>query len=364
MDSQALLKVTKNGFTWWAEGLLAWLPDSVMQKVRIQPYVQCAMTGERAILSLVNKKGEQHDELRFDLATENTDNAVLKTWLLNYQKYESVLLVPEQHCLVKLILMPAQAKDNLDEMIKFEVDRQTPFSLDDVHVGYQLENDELDSSEQLLSVTLAVVPKQYINGIIDRLTAFSLPIKSILIEQPGQQAVKIPLSEVKQVPITSSRFNLWLSGLVLLLLVMAVYKPVNFYQEELEAIQPTLAQTKKQALQVKELKQQNKVMIDRIQFLDTKLLDYRLRVDILNELAELLPQHTWLELSEFKGNKLNLFGQSSAATELITLLINTGHFEAVRFISPLTHDVKSGNDRFRIEAVIKPRQKDGEADEL
>ena len=190
MDSQALLKVAKNGFTWWAEGLLAWLPDSVMQQVRIQPYVQCAMTGERAILSLVNKKGEQHDELRFDLATENIDNAVLKTWLLNYQKYESVLLVPEQHCLVKSIQMPAKAKDNLDEMIKFEVDRQTPFSLDDVHVGYQLENDELDSSKQLLSVTLAVVPKHYINGIIDRLTAFSLSIKSILIEQPGQQAVK------------------------------------------------------------------------------------------------------------------------------------------------------------------------------
>lgn len=366
MNRQALLEITKNGFTWWTEGLLAWLPDSVMQKVRLQPYVQCAIKDERAILSLVSKNGEQHDELRFDLATENTDNAVLKTWLKNYQQYENVLLVPEEHCLVKSIPMPAQAKDNLEEMIKFEVDRQTPFSLDDVHVGHQVENDGIENPEQSLSVTLAVVPKHYINEIIDRLTTFSLPIKSILIEQRGQQAVKIPLSPVKQAPIDSSRLNLWLSGLALILMMMAIYKPVVFYQEELEAIQPILVQAKTQALQVSELKQQNKVMIDRIQFLDTKLLDYRLRVDILNELAELLPQHTWLERSEFKDNKLNLFGQSAAATELITLLIKTGHFEAVRFISPLTHDVKSGDDRFRIEAEIRPRprQMEGAANEL
>jgi general secretion pathway protein L len=364
MNRQAFLKVAKNGFTWWTEGLLAWLPHSVMQKVRSQPYVQCAIKGERAMLSLVSIKGEQHDELHFDLATENTDNVVVRTWLQNYQEYERVLLIPEQHCLVKSIQMPAQAKDNLDEMIKFEVDRQTPFSLDNVRVGYQLENDEIETSEQQLSVTLAVVPKLYINEIIDRLTAFSLPIKSILIERRGQQAVKIILSEVKQSSITSSRLNIWLSGLALLLMMMALYKPVIFYQEELDAIQPILAQIKKQALQVNELKQQNNVMIDRFQFLDTKVLDYRLRVDILNELAQLLPQHTWLELSEFKGNKLNLFGQSSAATVLISLLINTGHFEAVRFISPLTHDVKSGNDKFRIEAVMKPRQTEGEADGL
>ena len=364
MNRQALLKTAKNGFTWWTEGLLAWLPDSVMQKVSLQPYVQCAIKGERAILSFVSKKGEQHDELRFDLATENTDNAVLKTWLQNYQKYESVLLISEQHCLVKSIQMPTQAKDNLDEMIKFEVDRQTPFSLDDVHVGYQLDEAEIETSNQSLSVTLAVVPKQFVSEIVDRLTAFSLPIKSMLIEQRGQQGVKIPLSEVKQAPMNSSSLNLWLSGLALLLMMMVIYKPVVFYQEELEAIQPILAQTKNQALQVNKLKLQNKVMVDRIQFMDAKLLDYRLRVEILNELAQLLPQHTWLELSEFKGNKLNLFGQSSAATELITLLINTGHFEAVRFISPLTHDVKSGNDRFRIEAVIKARQIKGTADGL
>jgi general secretion pathway protein L len=363
MNRQALLKIAKNGFTWWTQGLLAWLPDSVMQKVRLQPYVQCAIKGERGILSLVSKKGEQHDELRFDLAIENTDNAVVKNWLQNYQKYERVLLVPEQHCLVKSIQMPAQAKDNLDEMIKFEVDRQTPFSLDDVHVGYQLEKDELDSN-QSLAVTLAVVPKHFVSESVDRLMAFSLPIKSMLIEQHGQQGVKISLSEIKQAPTTSSRLNLWLSGLALLLMMMVLYKPVSFYQEELESIQPILAQTKKQAFQVNELKQQNKLMVDRNQLLNTKLLNYRLRVDILNELAQLLPQHTWLELSEFNGNKLNLFGQSAAAIELITLLINTGHFEAVHFISPLTHDVKSGKDRFRIEASIKPRQKEGEVNGL
>jgi general secretion pathway protein L len=358
MDIQGLLKIVKNGFIWWIQGLLAWLPESVIQKIRLQPYVQCAIKGKCAILSLVSKKGEQHDELRFDLTTENTDNAVLKNWLQNYQKYERVLLVPEQHCLVKTIQMPAQAKDNLDEMIKFEVDRQTPFSLDNVHVGYQLEKDELDSN-QSLAVTLAVVPKQFVNEIVERLTAFSLPIKSILIEQRGEQRVKIPLSGTKQAPMNSSRLNLWLSGLALLLMVIVLYKPVVFYQEELEMIQPILAETKKQALQVNELKQKNKLMVDRIQFLNTKLADYRLRVEILNELAQLLPLNTWLELSEFNGNKLKLFGQSAVAIELITLLINTGHFEEVHFISPLTHDVKSGNDRFRIEASIKPRQKEG-----
>ena len=358
MEMSALSQIINKGFSWWCQGLLAWLPETMSLKTRPKPYIQCSVDGNIATLSLINKKGIQQDKLQFDLSL-NSEQAAVNVWLKRHQKYDRVLLVPQQQSLVKSLHFPAQAKDNLQDIIKFEIDRQTPFSSDSVYHGFLL-NDANDKTTQSLSVNLAVVPKQVVNDLLGRLTPYSLSFSSLLIVDDKQREIKLPLADVEQNPVQSSRLNIWLSSLFVLLTLMLFYKPVMFYQEQLELIEPRLSVVKKQAQFVSELKQQNKKMSGHFQFLDAKLDDYNLRLDILNVLAQRLPQHTWLEFSEIKDKKLSLYGQSEDATDLIEILTNTNLFESVRFTSPLTHDAKSGKDRFRLEAVIKTRETDAD----
>ena len=354
MNKKAIVKLIKAAFSWWCQGLLAWLPDALSLKTRPKPYIQCAVEGDAATLSLINKKGIQQDKLQFEMSL-NSEQAAVKAWINRPNKCDQILLVQEQQSLVTQIQMPAQAKDNLNEMITFEIERQTPFSSDKVYHGFQL-NEDNDQTTQSLSVRLAVAPKQVVNDLLERLSTYSLSFSSLLIVDDKQRQIKLSLADVDQSSIESSGLNVWLTSLLVLLTLMLFYKPVMYFQEQLELIEPRISEVKKQAQFVSELKQQNKKMSAHFQFLDTKLDDYNLRLDILSELAQRLPQHTWLEFSEIKDKKLSLYGQSEAATDLIEILINTELFDSVRFTSPLTNDVKSGKDRFRLEAMLKTRE--------
>lgn len=131
-----------------------------------------------------------------------------------------------------------------------------------------------------------------------------------------------------------------------------LYSPIIKFESALEAIQPALAEAKKQAVVVSKLKKDNGLMAEQVQFIDSRLTDYHFRIAILKKLTQLLPTHTWLEQSEINDNILTIRGESAAAPDLIALLTNTGYFSDVHFSAPTTHNEKTAKDRFRIQALI------------
>jgi general secretion pathway protein L len=352
MNSQAILASIKNAFIWWGHGLLAWLPKRWIQKLYGTPIIKCVITADLATLSLVDKQGVVKDELCFNLSSQQADRSLIDAWLNKYKATKAVLQISDDESLITHIHMPSQAKNNLVGMLDYEIDRQTPFAVEDVYYSHHFDDNKREGNSLL--VTLAVVPKQFVVDRVVRLAEFSVSITELLLTNSTQTPIAIPLTESKPKQSALICLNISLLVLATMLMLMLMYKPVLYYQQQMDALQPALNDMKKQAQHVSQLKKQNEALHARGQFLTTISNQYYSKLVILNELAERLPSHTWLTFSEFKNTSLTLYGQSEAATDLIELLTNTGHFESVRFIAPLTHDKPSGKDLFRIEAVFKP----------
>jgi general secretion pathway protein L len=337
--------------SWWRAGLVAWLPEKWRGENRQRAHIQCVYTSDSLLFRRVDKQGGIGEEKQFNIDTVLGDKAQLEKWLSRYPEDEIVLCVAEEKVLSKRINLPIQARENLSAVIQFEIDRQTPFKPEQVYTSFDVV--DRDTTETTLSVLLSVVPKQSVAPTLEILKQLGLsPSKLVLQSQKGADSQVTLLAKTKR-QSKGSLVNYGLAAFAFILLLLVLYQPLYHYESLSEAIIPELAQAKKQATQVNALKRENEAILNRLKYVDVQLAKYRQRIIILNELAMVLPVHTWLERSEIQGPTITLAGESSAASDLISLLTETGHFDDVHFSAPTTHNNKSGKEHFQIEALIK-----------
>lgn len=348
MDKQSSIVLLGTAFDWWKEGLLACLPDRLQYIPKQKPILQCAIDGDIFKIHVSDKLGVKLDSLSFDLNSEKS-NDVLTKWLQPYKTHDVVLVLSDEQYLLKPLSLPAQAKDNIEQIIQFEVDRQTPFSADQVYIGYQL-NDNQEGKN--ISLTLAVVPKHFIAKIVDYLASTVFQINTLLVDDSSTN-IKIVLSELNTHSPRFSQLNYWLVGLTVILTLAVLYKPIIYYEDAIDTIRTPLATAKKQAQGVSQLNAENAEMVERAQFLDKKSGNYRPRTALMNELAFVLPNHTWLEQSTVRDTLLTIQGESASASDLIALLTDSSYLTEVRFSAPTTMNDRTGKDRFKIQALIE-----------
>ena len=80
---------------------------------------------------------------------------------------------------------------------------------------------------------------------------------------------------------------------------------------------------------------------------------------VLEEVAQRLPDSTWLDRFELRGETLQVAGSSDAASSLIEVLEGSAILSGARFVSPVTQDLRSGRERFHISTQVVLPHPDG-----
>jgi Tfp pilus assembly protein PilN len=75
-------------------------------------------------------------------------------------------------------------------------------------------------------------------------------------------------------------------------------------------------------------------------------------LEILKQLTEMIPKHTWLTQLRISGQTLEMSGMSKAASDLIPILEKSGWLTKSEFVSPILTDANK-LEHFRIKAEIK-----------
>jgi len=75
-------------------------------------------------------------------------------------------------------------------------------------------------------------------------------------------------------------------------------------------------------------------------------------VELLRELTAILPDDTWLDRLQVKGDSVQIIGQSSKASALIGIVESSKLFSGAAFTSPVTTDPRTGKERFMLSARI------------
>lgn len=347
-------------WAWWTEELLGLLPESWLQRLRQRGATllieldgnQCQLRfGNYASAEvLASAPFEASGELPAMLATPLKARAA--------KADQVVLRLPAERGLRKIVSLPAATEASLGNVLRFELDRHTPFSSEQVYFGYRILKREAD--RQRLQVELQLVPKTYLDPLLAQLASLDVhPGRvSLSVADDSEQASAgwidlLPAS--RRGPRASWRSSRTLQWALLLLgLAALILLPLQQRQYSAERLQQQLLQPKAQAERAAAVQSE----LQQLESGRTFLVEQQLRATqtllLLSELTQLLPDHTWLTRFEVNQQRVRLEGESAEASSLIGLLERSQYLHNVSFVSPITNNPRTQRDRFSLQAEHRP----------
>ncbi len=345
-------------FAWWWEELLGCLPARWRRELAQQPPV-LRVTRQGNGWLLERRRGAQVEaveELAADSDPMLQRAAVARLKDSGEEPVRSVRLeLPSARALLRRIQLPLAAESNLAGVIGFEMDKHTPFKADQVYSAWRVVRQ--DTASRQLVLDLAVVPKAVLDEELAALAALELSPSEVDLRR-GDTAAGLnllPAGRRQRAGNPTQRLNLILGISAIALLFVMLNESVTARKESLEVLRDAVAADRQKAEHVETLKRQVQEAIVAANFLADRKCVQAPTIEVVNELTNLLPDHTWLERMTFFGRQVQLQGQSQQANALIALLGQAKTVRDPQFQGVIQPDMTSGKERFSLQAnlVIK-----------
>lgn len=143
-----------------------------------------------------------------------------------------------------------------------------------------------------------------------------------------------------------------LSGMIILLLAGGILSSIikemihlSKMNKQLEDIRPALEE-------VYTLKKRLEDTEGKLKIIEGIKREHPSQLDLLAELATILPHDTWLTNMEYSKGGIHISGFSNSASGLLPILETSRHFENVEFIGSITTGIE-GKEKFRIKARLR-----------
>ncbi|MGA6182264.1 PilN domain-containing protein [Stenotrophomonas sp. NPDC077421] len=348
------------GLRWWRRSLLAWLPARWQwalgwSRSRLLLSVQAGQ------VRLMQETGAMIGPV-VDVPLSTSPTALDSLRDARLRTLPRHWLLPASAVLRRPLRLPAAAAERLHDVVRFEIDRQTPFDASQVAFDVR-ELGVLDDGQ--LQVELVVVPLQALaqwaqqygawsQGLagLDAVDAAGVPLGVNLLPPAQRQATRDPMR----------RWNLLLGAASVLLLVLAGLQLLDNRQAAAERLRAQVDAAARDARQVAAERQQLQSLVDGAAFLEQQRGRHASSVEIWNELTRLLPDGTYLEKLSIEGNTLQLIGLSREASQLVPLLQVSPLWRKVNLTGVLQADGgAAGRDRFTLTAELQPLPGQGTA---
>lgn len=336
---------------WWGHGLLAWLPARWRGLL--------ATGDDRLLLSsqgdevqlLLQRQGSVSalDRLPSPLAAE-TLAAVLHG---RAQQLPRWLLLPAGLGLRRRLLLPAAAGPRLDAVLGFEIERQTPFSADAVlHAGRILQA----RADGQLEVELVVVPKRQFEAIAAALGGDSAQLAGVALADAQGHA----LAGINLLPVAQRRgrrnpwrgWNLGLALLAALALALGLAQLLDNRRAAADALQMRMHAREDRARAVSDQRQQLLAAQEGGSWLRAQRNGRPSAVEVMDALAQRLPEGTYLEKLAIDGDQLTLIGVSNQAAALVGKLEGAPQWRSPALSGALQQDPRTRLDRFTVVAQL------------
>jgi general secretion pathway protein L len=270
------------------------------------------------------------------------------------QDLRLALCLPSASGLRRVIALPLAARDNLAQVVRFEIDRQTPFRAEQVYVDVR--EVAQPATEGRFAVELVAVPKSTLDPLLERLAALRIRIDAVDLRAPDGRA-GANLLPPEQRPSRSDprrRLNIALATACVLLVGLVLGQWLHNRQQALAEMQAQVDTMRSEAQQVATLRQQLQDNAGAAGFLAQKKKDTVSVLALLDELTRRLPETAWLErFSVDSGGQLGFQGQSVQAAKLIDALKDATLIRDVGFQGSIQPDPTTGKERFYMVGKVR-----------
>ena len=345
---------------WWAHNLAAWLPARVRRvlgfdrgrllmqvqgdavQVRLQQggdlrdlgaVPQLALPGEDAIVAPV-------DPLATLLPPRLAD---LPRWLL----------LPAAAGLRRPLTLPGAAGDRLRDVVGFEIDRQTPFTADNVAFDARVLGRR--DADGLIEAELVVVPCQRLDAPLSSLGPMADSLAGIDLCAENGQPLGVNLLDPALRRRHGDAFRYWNLALAVVAVIAVAATMWQLLANRRAAADELEARIASQATAARSAAAERQALIDLIEgqaFLDRERAQRPTTVEVLDELTQRLPDSTYLEKLAIEDNNLLMIGLSREAPSLVQRLQGSKLWRAPSLTGALMPDPVSGRDRFTLTAEL------------
>lgn len=260
-----------------------------------------------------------------------------------------VLWLPDPQCLVRQISLPLAAAENLREVLGFEMDRHTPFKVDQVYFDFRIVR--RDPQKGRLAVQMVLAPRVAVDSALDFLVGVGAPATGIAMKEPSINLMP-PERRVGNTSL-QQRINVAMLATVVVLALTAVFLPLWQKHEAMQNLLPQVDNAKRQAGAASGLRQELEQLVAVNNYLLEKKRVRTSTLALFNELARILPEDTWVRQLDLRGRELQIIGETASSSKLIALFDGSPKFEKARYRSKLTKGMALKGESYHIEAQLK-----------
>lgn len=327
--------------SWWWEGLLSCLPTAWRERVYPEP-IRMVIQADHADIVFGERVGSGpiRELTRYPLALLDEENLDLP----NSQGREVVLELSSSQALAQTIHLPLAAERNLRQVITYELDRLTPFPAEMIHFDARVLDHQPD--RRSLQVRFALVLRSVLDPLLDRLRKQGLAPQRVTLAGDGSGIDLLPPGRRARRRSRKGYLQNALLIAVLLTLSAALILPLWQQRQLVLELIPEVEQAQREAQQVLVLREQRDSAIAASRFLVEQRQSRPLVIDVLRELTDLLPDHTWVEQLDLRGARVEVRGESRDAGALLARVEDSELFRGASFGAPITKDQRSNRDRF------------------
>ena len=347
----------KRGFdsfwSWWSAELIAILPQDFRETIAQRSQRLFVELDGADVVVLQGINGQAREMTR--CALDTPDNTATNP---PQDVRDTVLLLPDDSVLTKPMTLPLAAEENLREVLAFEMDRETPFSADQLYYDFTVTDRQ--SGQQTLSLDLVYAPRTLVDELLDSLSLHGIrPDVLTCLSGTGEELRPVnllPASKRKNTRKIVQRSNIALACLALLLLVTVISLPIIQKRQLIQALEPQVQEAVAEATEGNQLRQDVEKLAEGSAFLVQKKQTNLLVIQVINEIARILPDHTWINRFDLSGDEIQLQGQSSSAAELIALVESSPLLHNARFRSSVIQVPRTNAERFHLSAEVNWEQ--------
>lgn len=345
---------------WWARELAFLVPTKIRRffhapQAAIIIYAKSEqfelryeLGGEQQPLATVARDDLQNDTIQKLLSQERFKNALI------------ILRLSSADALVKNLNLPLAAQANIAQVVRYELDRYSPFKAEQVYFATRIER--VDNEAAQIALQLLISPKKNLETFYNDCKTLGMTPSIVDVEDAPNDLQNLhsaynllPLHLQPKVKNTTRFLTGGLLTLLFLLSFASLILPVWLEYQGVQELEEKLSKIEKEVKAVKNLQAEMDTLREETQLLIDEKTATPPVVAILNEISALMKDDSWLSYLQYSDGQIQLQGESQAASNLLADLEASDYFANVSFASPVTQDKASGLERFQITAqVTKP----------
>jgi len=263
------------------------------------------------------------------------------------------LLLDNKQVLRRVLSLPLAAESKLREVVSFEIDRQTPFTLD--QVTFEVRVLSRNTQSKTCQVELIVLPKQTLEKALKPLGVLAGDLSGVDVVDEQQQTLNVNFLP-STMRAASSNQNTWLNlGLAmagLLLLLVAMNLVLGNREKVLADWEQKVSAASLQAKQANVFRDQLKQTAKAEAFLQKFRTSQPTMLALLNDLTKRIPDDTALDKLSVNEGRLVLVGQSKQAAALVGQLQSSPFISSPALVGAVQPDARTNRDRFTLAATV------------